>query len=969
MQKRNLRLVQSLCAGTLAACAGQAFAQVTVDPTKINGDFIAGSGIPGNDFQAHDADVAAYIKARARSTGQPLALNGNTAIVLTGLAPGHPTASWWAFDFQFTPELTDTVAGQNYLLTFSLDIDPTAGTNFKVVSLPLFDADTDFTNSWDDTDGFFVNPGLGAWSTDDIDYVYSQSWRPDFSFLNGSILPAGDYEVKFTAVPVGGPKEGQTVAVSQHVRVVDASVASLTLDAQDACLDGSQTQVVVEVNLANAQNVIVGGQYFLSYDYTKLDFVSADPGDAPFITEVFELVNEATGEITYSTGDLDANGTDAETTMARLTFNVIGDFCAIDDLVSFRTGVLPTRLTDVNATDIQPNLVNLHRVTRDSVAPVVTPPPDLWLYADAGFCSAVIDGVENFEAPIATSETQGPGVWYTDRYAPAAFESATFLGDGRLRIGIHEDDSQANRPGSYSSAFYNTQGRKYDVNLPVGAKWSGKLYIPSDWATDARRSDIWATTFDSQNDISGYPIFGFVCNDPADPTNPNPPVPSPRFRWYTQDTDQDPSNGYTPDWLDLGLPSGFSYDRWWTLEVEMTDGAFIARVIDDTNAVVLTYTDILTFGSVRAGNIIMQAYNFGETYDAYWDDIIVGPEGAIATDNCSGVLVTFSRPDGLSMTDPFPVGNTTVTWSATDACGNTTTATQYVSVSGNSILDVAVELQAVVDAGPFERCITFELTRPDNTVATVSTTMEFNGGIATGLIPVPCGEYTCITARDGLHTLRSTDSNDFGVSGTFFVSDFSDAGDELLGGNLNADTYIDILDFGILVSQYGTSVDVDTDCSYVGPHADITGDGQVSTGDFTFIQINFLKFNEALCTAPMPVVGGPGFAEAGQPVARPVTSISVDELRRLGLEDLVAADLNGDGMLDTTDVAEFAMGARPDHLADLDRSGRVDFFDVQHVLVHMNERVGLPYDMNGDGWITAEDLQFIINRIGMTFGD
>src|SRR5690606_16543970 len=134
------------------------------------------------------------------------------------------------------------------------------------------------------------------------------SWRADFGFLNGSVLPVGDYELKFSAMPVGGPKAGQTVAVSQHVRVVDAGVASLTLDAQEACLDGSDTQVVVEVNLANPQDVIVGGQFFLSYDETKLDFVSADAGDAPFTTEIFELVNEGAGEISFSTGDLTNTG-------------------------------------------------------------------------------------------------------------------------------------------------------------------------------------------------------------------------------------------------------------------------------------------------------------------------------------------------------------------------------------------------------------------------------------------------------------------------------------------------------------------------------------------------------------------------------------------------------------------------------------------------------------------------------------
>jgi hypothetical protein len=52
---------------------------------------------------------------------------------------------------------------------------------------------------------------------------------------------------------------------------------------------------------------------------------------------------------------------------------------------------------------------------------------------------------------------------------------------------------------------------------------------------------------------------------------------------------------------------------------------------------------------------------------------------ATATDNCPGVTVTRS-PSG----NTFPVGPTTVTWTATDASGNTTTASQTVTVNDNT---------------------------------------------------------------------------------------------------------------------------------------------------------------------------------------------------------------------------------------------------------------------------------------------
>ena len=49
-------------------------------------------------------------------------------------------------------------------------------------------------------------------------------------------------------------------------------------------------------------------------------------------------------------------------------------------------------------------------------------------------------------------------------------------------------------------------------------------------------------------------------------------------------------------------------------------------------------------------------------------------------DNCAGVSFAGVRSDGLPLTDPFPVGTTTVTWTATDASGNTASCNQTVTV-------------------------------------------------------------------------------------------------------------------------------------------------------------------------------------------------------------------------------------------------------------------------------------------------
>jgi hypothetical protein len=256
----------------------------------------------------------------------------------------------------------------------------------------------------------------------------------------------------------------------------------------------------------------------------------------------------------------------------------------------------------------------------------------------------------------------------------------------------------------------------------------------------------------------------------------------------------------------------------------------------------------------------------------------------------------------------------------------------------------------------------------------VNRTMTFNGGYAVDAIEVPCAAngYECITARDALHTLRRTDSDDFGTVGPNYYADFTNDGvddDRLYGGNLNDDGYIDILDFGIFIGQWGTTPGADTPCGTAAPHADVSGDGLVGTGDFTFIQINFLEFSDLDCAGMLLTDDGADFA--GVKWQRlpegPIASISLADLAAAGMGDLAEADLNGDGTLDTADLAAFAGGARPDHAADIDGSGRVDFFDIQALLSVFGQQAGMPYDMNGDGWVTPDDLSFVIARMNMQF--
>ncbi|MBU0717114.1 MAG: HYR domain-containing protein, partial [Planctomycetes bacterium] len=288
----------------------------------------------------------------------------------------------------------------------------------------------------------------------------------------------------------------------------------------------------------------------------------------------------------------------------------------------------------------------------------------------------------------------------------------------------------------------------------------------------------------------------------------------------------------------------------------------------------------------------------------------------MAADNCPGVELSSTHDPG----DVFPVGATTVTYTATDACSNIATCDFDVTVEGYNELAVTVELSPTLldpDPGPGDtvtRCITFELWECPGTdpVAVISEELVFSVDtgvphIGTATLQVPCqNNYTCITARDELHSLRSTDNDDFGIVGTEYVADFTDRSgtgsddDSLLQGNLNDDYVIDIVDFGSFIVRWGQMVDPDTDCPVTDIHADINASGEVDTADFTFIQIHFLAEREANCCGQPDLVGD-----------EPRDRISVAELCQLGLAELVPADLNGDGWLDTDDMAAFADGARP----------------------------------------------------------
>lgn len=228
----------------------------------------------------------------------------------------------------------------------------------------------------------------------------------------------------------------------------------------------------------------------------------------------------------------------------------------------------------------------------------------------------------NFDS-VAIGPTQAPGVWYTDRYAPAGFQTAFFDGDNRLKHSISAADGGNSRPPAFASGFYNTQGRMYD--LPAGILYHAiDLYVPADWATTGRRmAGLWGVARDTGDAIARYPILEFTSDSGT-----------PRFRGWNNGT-----------WLDLGLPTGFTYDAWYTLEVTLNLNGSFTYVVGDVSATTAASA------SAYIGQVILQGHNTDEgvTYDIYWDNYR-GGSGAEPIPLPSAAIAGLALLGGLGLT-------------------------------------------------------------------------------------------------------------------------------------------------------------------------------------------------------------------------------------------------------------------------------------------------------------------------------
>lgn len=94
------------------------------------------------------------------------------------------------------------------------------------------------------------------------------------------------------------------------------------------------------------------------------------------------------------------------------------------------------------------------------------------------------------------------------------------------------------------------------------------------------------------------------------------------------------------------------------------------------------------------------------------------------SDNCSDVKVSSTRSDNAESNAPYPVGVTTITWTATDAAGNFASAAQKITV-----LDVEAPVFGAAARSALAGAITVNATSPSGAVVTFDPAATDNVGV------------------------------------------------------------------------------------------------------------------------------------------------------------------------------------------------------------------------------------------------
>ncbi|WP_242135710.1 HYR domain-containing protein, partial [Aestuariivivens marinum] len=132
-----------------------------------------------------------------------------------------------------------------------------------------------------------------------------------------------------------------------------------------------------------------------------------------------------------------------------------------------------------------------------------------------------------------------------------------------------------------------------------------------------------------------------------------------------------------------------------------------------------------------------------QTADAGVCQAVVTVPLATVTDNCGATITNDYNGGGADASDTYPLGTTTVTFTATDAAGNSVTCSIDITVTDDEdpVITCPGDITQTADAGVCEAVVTVPLaTVTDNCGATI--TNDYNGGGADASDTYPVGTTT-----------------------------------------------------------------------------------------------------------------------------------------------------------------------------------------------------------------------------------
>jgi hypothetical protein len=132
--------------------------------------------------------------------------------------------------------------------------------------------------------------------------------------------------------------------------------------------------------------------------------------------------------------------------------------------------------------------------------------------------------------------------------------------------------------------------------------------------------------------------------------------------------------------------------------------------------------DAVTFSPVQTRDLVPPTIPAPDNITAYNDPglatAVVTVVAPAASDDCTPVTLTAVRSDGVpSLTAPYPVGVTTITWTAKDDAGNTSSATETVTVIDNEKPVFGLAAQSLLELNattPSGATVSFNTSVTDN---------------------------------------------------------------------------------------------------------------------------------------------------------------------------------------------------------------------------------------------------------------